>query len=63
MLLFITSTMGRSAFRAYVLSAQMAVMGVFIALVFIMDQPFKGQTAVDAQPMKQAIVRMESRSQ
>jgi hypothetical protein len=61
MLLFITSTMGRSAFRAYVLSAQMAVMGVFIGFVFIMDQPFKGQTAVDAQPLKQAIVRMESR--
>lgn len=61
MLLFITSTMGRSAFRAYVLSAQMAVMGAFIGFVFIMDQPFKGQTAVDAQPLRQAIVRMESR--
>lgn len=61
MLLFITSTMQRSAFRAYVLSAQMAVMGAFIGFVFIMDQPFKGQTAVDAQPLRQAIVLMENR--
>jgi len=61
MLLFITSTMGRSAFRAYVLSAQMAVMGVFIGFVFIMDQPFKGQTAVDADQLRKAIVLMENR--
>lgn len=61
MLLFISSTMQRSAFRAYVLSAQMAVMGAFIGFVFIMDQPFKGQTAVDAQPLRQAIVLIENR--
>ncbi|MCC8429016.1 DUF4239 domain-containing protein [Reyranella aquatilis] len=61
MLLFITSTMQRSAFRAYVLAAQMAVMGAFIGFVFIMDQPFKGQTAVDAKPLRQAIVLMENR--
>jgi hypothetical protein len=62
MLLFITSTMQRSAFRAYVLSAQMAVMGAFIGFVFIMDQPFKGQTAVDADQLRKAIVLMENRS-
>ena len=61
MLLFITSTMQRSAFRAYVLAAQMAVMGAFIGFVLIMDQPFKGQTAVDTQPLRQAIVLMENR--
>lgn len=61
MLLFITSTMQRSTFRAYVLSAQMAVMGAFIGFVFIMDQPFKGQTAVDADPLRKAIVLMENR--
>ena len=63
MLLFITSTMQRSAFRAYVLSAQMAVMGVFIGFVFIMDQPFKGQTAVDADALRRAIGIMENRNQ
>ena len=61
MLLFITSTMGRSAFRAYVLSAQMAVMGAFIGFVFIMDQPFKGQTAVDSDALRRTIVLMENR--
>ena len=61
MLLFITSTMQRSAFRAYVLSAQMAVMGAFIGFVFVMDQPFKGQTAVDAQQLRQMIILMENR--
>lgn len=61
MLLFITSTMQRSAFRAYVLSAQMAVIGAFIGFVFIMDQPFKGQTAVNADQLRKTIVLMENR--
>ena len=61
MLLFITSTMQRSTFRAYVLSAQMAVMGAFIGFVFIMDQPFKGQTAVDSDALRRTIVLMENR--
>jgi|GEM_PF-2542671 len=53
--------MQRSAFRAYLHSAQMAVMGAFIGFVSIMDQPFKGQTAVDAKPLRQTIVLMENR--
>lgn len=61
MLLFISSTMQRSAFRAYVLSAQMAVMGAFIGFVFIMDQPFKGQTAIDTETLKRTIIIMENR--
>lgn len=61
MLLFISSTMQRSAFRAYVLSAQMAVMGAFIGFVFIMDQPFKGQTAVDSDALRRTIILMENR--
>ena len=61
MLLFITSTLGRSAFRAYVLSAQMAVLGAFIGFVFIMDQPFKGQTALDSDSLRRTIVLMEKR--
>jgi hypothetical protein len=62
MLLFISSTMERSAFRAYVLSAQMAVLGAFIGFVFIMDQPFKGESAVDAQPILQTIALMKART-
>lgn len=61
MLLFISSTMQRSVFRAYVLSAQMAVMGAFIGFVFIMDQPFKGQTAVDSDALRRTIILMENR--
>lgn len=61
MLLFISSTMERSMFRSYVLAAQMAVLGAFIGFVFIMDQPFKGESAVDAQPIVQTIALMKAR--
>lgn len=61
MLLFVSSTMELTAFRAYVLAAQMSVMGAFIGFVFIMDQPFKGQMAVDAQPIVQAITLIDAR--
>ena len=62
MLLFISSTMERSVFRSYVLAAQMAVLGAFIGFVFIMDQPFKGESAVDPQPLVQTIALMKARS-
>lgn len=55
MLLFISSTMERTPFRATVLAAQMAVIGAFLGFVFIQDQPFKGQMAVDANPIEQVI--------
>lgn len=62
MLLFVTSTMERSGFRAYVLAAQMSVLGAFIGFVFLMDQPFKGQGAVDSQPFVQTIALIKQRS-
>ena len=62
MLLFISSTMERTAFRAYVLAAQMAVMGAFIGFVFIMDQPFKGQSAADSQPIARTIEIIQARN-
>lgn len=61
MLLFISATMQRSAFRATVLAAQMAVIGAFLGFVFIQDQPFKGQMAVDADPFVQVIGVLERR--
>lgn len=61
MLLFISATMQRSAFRATVLAAQMAVIGAFLGFVFIQDQPFKGQMAVDADPFVQVIAVLEGR--
>jgi hypothetical protein len=61
MLLFVSSTLERTTFRAYVLAAQMAVMGAFVGFVFVMDQPFKGEMAVDAQPIVQAIALIDAR--
>jgi hypothetical protein len=61
MLLFVSSTMERTPFRATVLAAQMAVIGAFLGFVFIQDQPFKGQMAVDAEPIVQAIAVIKSR--
>ncbi len=61
MLLFVTSTMQRATFRAYVLAAQMSVLGAFIGFVFLMDQPFKGQSAVEPQPFVQTIALIKQR--
>ena len=60
-LLFVSSAIERTRFRAIVLGCQMAVLGSLIGFVFIVDQPFKGNSAVDPQPLKQAIALMEAR--
>ena len=60
-LLFISATMQRTAFRATVLAVQMAVIGAFLGFVFIQDQPFKGQMAVDPDPIVQVIAVLEGR--
>jgi hypothetical protein len=39
----------------------MAVLGAFIGFVFIMDQPFKGHSAVDPQVIVQTIAIIEAR--
>ncbi|MFO1159602.1 MAG: hypothetical protein U1E60_12245 [Reyranellaceae bacterium] len=62
MLLFISSTIGRTPFRATVLAAQMAVLGAFMGFVFIMDQPFKGQTAVGPDQIVQATATIRNRT-
>jgi hypothetical protein len=60
-LLFVSSTVERTPFRATVIAAQMAVIGAFLGFVFIQDQPFKGQMAVDAEPIEQAIAIIKNR--
>jgi hypothetical protein len=60
-LLFVSSTVERTRFRAIIMGCQMAVLGAFIGFVFIMDQPFKGHSAVDPQAIVQTIKIIEAR--
>jgi Protein of unknown function (DUF4239) len=60
-LLFVSSLVERTRFRAIVMGCQMAVLGAFIGFVFIMDQPFKGQSAVDPEAIMQTITIIEGR--
>lgn len=62
MLLFVSSTIGPTRLRTAVLGAQLAVLGAFIAFVFIMDAPFLGETAVGPTALTQAIQAMENRA-
>lgn len=61
MLLFISSTIEQTPFRAAVLAAQMAVLGAFIGFVFLMDQPFQGTDAISSDAIAQVISTMEAR--
>lgn len=61
LLLFVSSNIERTRFRAIILSCQMAVLGAFIGFVFVMDQPFKGRSAVDPGMIMQTITIMEGR--
>ena len=60
-LLFVSSNIERTRFRAIILGCQMAVLGAFIGFVFVMDQPFKGRSAVDPGMIMQTITIMEGR--
>lgn len=60
-LLFVSSTVERTRFRSIIMGCQMAVLGAFIGFVFIMDQPFKGHSAVDPQVIVQTIAILEAR--
>lgn len=62
-LLFVSSTMHPSPFRKVILACQMAVLGAFIGFVFVMDQPFKGETAVQTDHYTRALKHMEARKQ
>ena len=61
MLLFVSSTISPTRFRAAVLAAQLAVLGAFIGFVFIMDAPFIGENRVAAGAIAQVSQAMENR--
>ncbi len=60
--ILVSATIEQTPFRTTVLAAQAAVLGGFIGFVFLMDQPFKGQSPIDADSIVQAISRMEART-
>lgn len=60
-LLFVSSNIQQTRFRSIILGCQMAVLGTFIGFVFIMDNPFKGRSAVDPGAIEQTIAIMEGR--
>ena len=60
-LVLVSSTMHPSPFRKVILGCQMAVLGAFIGFVFVMDQPFKGETAVQTDHYTRALNHMETR--
>lgn len=51
----------RSVFRTFFLSAQAAILGAFIGVVFITDHPFKGQTAIGTKPFDTTIAAIRGR--
>lgn len=61
MLLFVSGAITPTPFRRTILCAQAAVLGGFLGFVFIMDQPFRGETAISAEPIAKAIQRMAQR--
>ena len=63
MLLFVSCTVERTPFRTVVLSTQAAVLGAFIGFVFLMDQPYRGQTAIAPDALVQVMARMERRTE
>jgi hypothetical protein len=61
MVLFVGSTIQQTPYRASILAAQMAVLGTFVGFTFVMDAPFKGETAVTGEAIVRAIDVMEKR--
>jgi hypothetical protein len=62
-LIFVSCMVWRTPMRTIVLAAQAAVVGAFLGFVFIMDQPFKGNTAVGPHAIVQTIARIDARSE
>ena len=63
MLLFVSSSIQQTPFRRTILCAQAAVVGGFLGFVFIMDQPFYGETAIQPEAIAKAIERMDTRTE
>lgn len=63
MLVFVSSSIEQTPFRRTILCAQAAVVGGFLGFVFIMDQPFRGETAIQPEAISRAIERIDTRTQ
>lgn len=63
MLLFVSSSVQQTPFRRTILCAQAAVVGGFLGFVFIMDQPFRGETAIQPDAIMKSIERIDTRTQ
>jgi len=62
MLLLVTCAIPRTPFRTAVLSAQLAVIGAFIAFVFIMDAPYRGDTTIKPGALVAVLAALEARN-
>ena len=62
MLVVVSSTILPSPFRSIVLGCQMAVLGGLIGFVFITDQPFLGETAVDTADYVRILRHIDARN-
>lgn len=60
-LVLVTCTIKRTAFRACLLGAQMSVLGAFVGFTFVMDQPYKGITAVRPDALVRTIASIDRR--
>ena len=56
-----SSTLATTSFRRMIVACQAAVLGALLAVVFINDQPFKGQTSVSPHPFVKALDAMTAR--
>jgi hypothetical protein len=56
-----SSTLATTGFRRMIVACQAAVLGALLAVVFINDQPFKGQTSVSPHPFVKALDAMTAR--
>lgn len=63
MLVGVSCMIQQTVFRSAVLAAQAAAIGAFVGFVFIMDQPFKGRTAISPSPFIDSVARMERRTE
>lgn len=60
--ILLSALLDRTAAGSYVLSIQMAVLGALLGLVFIFDEPYKGQTSVQPDNFVSVIQKMRART-
>lgn len=60
--ILLSALLDRTNMGSYVLSVQMAVLGALLGLVFIFDEPYKGQTSVQPDNFVAVMGKMSSRT-